>query len=50
MATPTSLAQALIWTELKDFYAREGVAAWDQQVPFYATSNPYLADAYAAIL
>lgn len=44
------LSQASIWQRQRDFYARSGVSAWYNQVPFYATSNAFIADAYASMI
>ena len=37
-----------VWQGLKDFYCEEGVGAWEYKVPFYITSNPYIAASYAS--
>lgn len=44
------LSEASIWQRQCDFYAREGVTAWYNQVPFYATSNAFIARAYADMI
>lgn len=44
------LSTASIWQRQCDFYAREGTAAWYNQVPFYATSNAFIARAYADMM
>ena len=44
------LSEASIWQRQCDFYAREGAAAWYNQVPFYATSNAFIAQAYADMI
>jgi tetratricopeptide (TPR) repeat protein len=44
------LSESSIWQQQCDFYKREGVAAWYNQVPFYATSNAFIARAYAQMI
>ncbi len=39
-----------IWCYQRNFFSQEGVNAWNGQVPFYVTSNPYIANAYAQII
>lgn len=34
----------------REFYKREGMEAWNWQVPFYVTSNPYIANSYASLI
>ena len=38
-----------IWACQRDFYESEGISAWANQVPFYITSNPFIALTYAKI-
>ncbi|MEO0425173.1 MAG: hypothetical protein AAF184_22750 [Pseudomonadota bacterium] len=44
------LSQSDLWQRQKSFYCREGVAAWQGKVPFYATSNAFIANAYAQMI
>jgi hypothetical protein len=44
------LSESGIWQRQCDFYKRSGVAAWYNQVPFYATSNAFIARAYADMI
>ncbi len=39
-----------VWRQQRSFFETEGVNAWNGQVPFYITSNPYLAHAYATLI
>ncbi|HBL31065.1 MAG TPA: hypothetical protein DD490_29910 [Acidobacteria bacterium] len=39
-----------IWRSHREFFVAEGISAWNGRVPFYVTSNPYLAHAYATII
>ncbi len=34
----------------RDYFDQEGINAWVNQVPFYITSNPYIANCYAQIV
>ncbi|MBW8874325.1 MAG: SAM-dependent methyltransferase [Acidobacteria bacterium] len=43
-------SRCAIWQRQKAFFETEGVNAWNGQVPFYITSNPYLAHAYATLI
>lgn len=43
------LSDACIWKLLEDFYRSASVSAWEQ-VPFYVTSNPFIAGTYADII
>lgn len=42
-------SQSLLWQMQREYFDREGVNAWVKQVPFYVTSNPFIANAYANI-
>ena len=44
------LSQSYLWKYQRDFFAKEGINAWDKKVPFYITSNPYIANSYANIV
>jgi len=45
------LSQSNIWRKQKLFYRQNGIMAWsNNKMPFYATSNPYIADSYAQII
>lgn len=43
-------SESMLWTVQRKYYDREGIKAWAKQVPFYITSNPYIADCYANFL
>ncbi|HEX4961718.1 MAG TPA: SAM-dependent methyltransferase [Thermoanaerobaculia bacterium] len=43
-------SQCALWRQQRTFFETEGVNAWNGQVPFYITSNPYLAHAYATLI
>ncbi|MFT3741143.1 MAG: SAM-dependent methyltransferase [Gammaproteobacteria bacterium] len=40
-------SQSIIWDMQRGYFSKEGVDAWVKEVPFYATSNPFLAGCYA---
>jgi SAM-dependent MidA family methyltransferase len=43
------LSKSLLWKLQEDYFTQSGIAAWDE-VPFYATSNPFHARAYAELI
>lgn len=44
------LSQSKIWALQREYFDNEGVSAWDHGVPFYVTSNPFIAHSYAKVL
>lgn len=45
------LSRSLLWRLQRQFFDRQGVRAWGERiVPFYITSNPWIADAYAQVV
>jgi tetratricopeptide (TPR) repeat protein len=43
------LSECLLWRLQEEFFGQQGIAAWNQ-VPFYPTSNPFIAQAYADLI
>lgn len=43
-------SQSSLWRIQRDYFDREGINAWVNQVPFYITSNPFIAKSYARIV
>lgn len=43
------LSDSRIWTLLEEYYKNASISAWNQ-IPFYPTSNPFIADTYADII
>lgn len=43
------LSECLLWEMQENYYANAGIAAWNH-IPFYPTSNPFIADIYAEVL
>jgi tetratricopeptide (TPR) repeat protein len=46
----TRLSQSALWEYQKEFYAVLGQEAWTQKVPFFSTSNVFIARSYAHII
>lgn len=44
------LSRCDLWRRQRDFYRREGAAAWPGKVPGYVTNNPYIANACAHVV
>lgn len=45
------LSRSLLWHFQRTFFDQQGVEAWRQgMVPFYVTSNPFIAQAYARVV
>lgn len=44
------LSQSKLWQFQRDYFDRAGIEAWSSQVPFYVTSNPYIAKCYARLV
>lgn len=45
------LSRSLLWQFQRTFFDQQGVEAWRQGiVPFYVTSNPFIAQAYARVV
>jgi tetratricopeptide (TPR) repeat protein len=45
-----ALSASKLWQYQRDFFSQEGINAWAGKVPFYVTSNPYIANAYANVV
>ena len=43
-------SQCQLWQLQKEFFSQQGIQAWAEQVPFYITSNPYIAYSYAQVI
>lgn len=43
-------SQSALWRLQREYFDKEGINAWVNQVPFYITSNPYIAACYAKIV
>ena len=40
-------SKSIMWSDQKKYYNEKGIKAWDDDVPFYITSNPFIAKSYA---
>ncbi len=40
-------SESALWRMQREYFDQEGINAWVNQVPFYITSNPFIADCYA---
>ncbi|MBX9723002.1 MAG: hypothetical protein K2X81_16490, partial [Candidatus Obscuribacterales bacterium] len=45
----TRLSESRLWALLEEYYSNASISAWNQ-IPFYPTSNPFIADTYADII
>lgn len=43
-------SESKLWTDQKKYYAEKGIHAWDEEVPFYITSNPFIGNRYATTI
>jgi tetratricopeptide (TPR) repeat protein len=43
-------SESMLWKIQREYFDREGINAWVNQVPFYITSNPFIASAYAQVV
>ncbi|MDX1902316.1 MAG: tetratricopeptide repeat protein [Gammaproteobacteria bacterium] len=43
-------SKSALWRIQRDYFDREGINAWVNSVPFYITSNPFIAKTYARIM
>jgi SAM-dependent MidA family methyltransferase len=44
------LSESCIWDTQKNYYLDKGVDAWSESVPFYITSNAFIANQYAKVI
>jgi SAM-dependent methyltransferase len=48
---PRRLSRSVLWDVQRRWFDEQGVVAWNESVvPQYVTSNPWIADAYAAVM
>jgi hypothetical protein len=43
------LSESIIWRLQRDYFDNKGIQAWMTSVPFYITSNPFIATQYAKV-
>ena len=46
----TRLSHSQLWQAQRQFFNNKGIRAWDGHVPFYITSNPFIAHSYAEMI
>lgn len=46
----SSFSKSMVWTTSRNYYIEKGVEAWSESVPFYITSNAFIAKQYADVL
>ena len=46
----TALSKSKLWDAQRSYYTEQGINAWTDEVPFYVTSNPVIAHAYAEMV
>ena len=44
------LSASRLWQAQRDYFSKEGINAWQDQVPFFVTSNPFIAKTYAKLI
>lgn len=42
-------SESMLWKLQREYFEKEGINAWVNQVPFYITSNPFIASCYAKV-
>ncbi len=47
---PKPLSQSMLWKIQEDYYANQGIDAWDHSVPFYITNSAFIAESYAEMI
>src|SRR5436190_2796849 len=43
-------SECMFFTMQREYFDQEGINAWVNQVPFYITSNPFIANCYAQLV
>lgn len=43
-------SHSALWRMQREYFDKEGINAWVNQVPFYITSNPFIANCYAEVM
>ncbi len=43
-------SESMLWKLQREYFDKEGINAWVNQVPFYITSNPFIAGCYAHLM
>lgn len=43
-------SESALWALQREYFDQQGIDAWVNQVPFYVTSNPFIANCYAEVV
>jgi len=43
-------SESMLWKAQREYFDKEGINAWVNQVPFYITSNPFIANVYMQVV
>ena len=43
-------SESKLWEYQRHYFHKQGIKAWASQVPFYITSNPFIANSYAQVV
>lgn len=44
------LSESCLWRIQREYFDQQGIHAWVNQVPFYITTNPFIAHSYAQVI
>jgi len=50
LGAPATVSQSPLWSLLEGWFQSEGVAAWDEQVPYFITNSAAAAQIYAELI
>ncbi|MDF1796190.1 MAG: hypothetical protein P1U63_06615 [Coxiellaceae bacterium] len=42
-------SECIFWRMQREYFDKQGINAWNKQVPFHATCNPFIANSYTSI-
>lgn len=45
-----AFSDSALWKMQREYFDKEGINAWVNQVPFYITSNPFIANSYSQLV
>ncbi len=50
LESPRRLSESMLWQIQLDFYANQGIEAWNNSVPFFVTNSVFIAETYADLI